>query len=88
MKNYKLELSRQADRELHRMASREIQIYRRVAYALDELRTNPLIGKALKGQMKGRYSYRVGSYRIIYAIERRQVIVYIIDIGHRREVYS
>ena len=61
------------------MAKYEPKIYRRVSYALDELQTNPHLGKALKGLLKGRYSYRVGSYRILYSIEHHRLIIYVID---------
>ena len=69
------------------MAYREPQIYKRVASVLDGFEKNPYQGKALKGQLKGRYSYRVGSYRIIYSVHQHILTVYVIDIGHRRDVY-
>ncbi|KKQ48558.1 MAG: hypothetical protein US69_C0019G0005 [candidate division TM6 bacterium GW2011_GWF2_38_10] len=34
------------------------------------------------------YRLRVGDYRIIYSIEHAKVIIYIIDIGHRRDIYN
>lgn len=46
-----------------------------------------LSGKPLSGAMKGLWRYRVGDYRIICRIEDRQVIILIIDVDHRREVY-
>ncbi len=87
MKNYKLELTRQAESVLEDIARREPELYRRVAQVLDDLRHDPFQGKPLKGQLKGRYSYRVGTYRIIYAIFRNQLLIVVIDIGHRRDVY-
>jgi mRNA interferase RelE/StbE len=30
---------------------------------------------------------RVGSYRVVYAVSDRELIVLVIDIGHRREIY-
>ena len=87
MKNYKLEISNQAARVLETMAHREPQIYKRVASVLDGLEKDPYQGKALKGQLKGRYSYRVGSYRIIYSVHQHILTVYVIDVGHRRDVY-
>ena len=43
--------------------------------------------KPLKFELKNRWSYRVGTYRIIYSIEHSVLIVHVMDIGHRREVY-
>lgn len=46
------------------------------------------IGDALRGPVLGRFwKYRVGDYRIICSIENAQVVVLVIRIGHRREVY-
>jgi len=85
--SYSLKLSNQAERVFRRMAEREPEIYRRVAHALDDLEQAPFEGKLLKGELKGRYSYRVGSYRILYLIRQRELLVLIIDIGHRRDIY-
>ncbi len=57
----------------------------RVANALLDIAIDPRSGKALKGDLKGNYSYRVGDWRVIYTIEK--TFVYIKDIRHRREVY-
>lgn len=57
----------------------------RIANALLDIATDPRSGKALKGDLKGNYSYRVGDWRIIYGIEKS--FIYIKDIRHRREVY-
>ncbi len=87
MEIYKLEFSKQASQILKWMAGREPGIYRRVSNALDSLEQDPHQGKSLKGALKGRYSYRVADYRIIYKIEKSILKVYVIDIGHRRDIY-
>ena len=87
MAAYRLELSNQAERVIRRMAQREPALYPRVARALDDLERDPFQGKALKGELKGRYSYRVGSYRIVYLVRQQELLVLIIDIGHRRDIY-
>ena len=84
---YSLQLSRQAERVLRRMAHREPLLYERVAHALDDLERDPFQGRVLKGQLKGRYSYRVGSYRMIYLVRRQKLLVLVVDIGHRRDIY-
>lgn len=45
-------------------------------------------GKALVGDKKGYWRYRVGSYRLIAEIDDGQVRINIINIGHRREIYN
>ncbi len=59
-----------------------------VAHAFDRLGTDPHIGKLLKGDLKGYWSYRVGIYRIIYIIRNAEVVIEILRIQHRKEVYE
>lgn len=43
----------------------------------------------LKGSnYKGMRKHRVGDYRIIYRVLHDQLMIYVIEIGHRREVYD
>ncbi|MAB67687.1 MAG: type II toxin-antitoxin system mRNA interferase toxin, RelE/StbE family [Bacteroidetes bacterium] len=45
-------------------------------------------GKSLKGRMKGLWRYRVGDYRIVSQIEDEQILILVIRIGHRRDIYD
>ena len=46
------------------------------------------LGKALKGERFGElWKYRVGDYRLIAKIEDARIVILIVSIGHRREVY-
>ncbi|MDN6163770.1 MAG: type II toxin-antitoxin system RelE/ParE family toxin [Tetragenococcus halophilus] len=44
-------------------------------------------GKALKGELKEYWRYRVGNYRLLADINDNEIKIIIIHIGHRREVY-
>ena len=88
MPKFKIELSNQACRILDRMVVKDPQLYKRIARALDDLESDPYIGKSLKGRLKGHYSYRVGSHRIIYFVKKNLLIIFVIDIGHRRDIYE
>lgn len=51
--------------------------------------SNPYFsGKALKGAKKGLWRYRVGNYRIIADINDNEIIIEIIDVGHRQGIYN
>ena len=54
---------------------------------IDILADNPYIGKPLKAELRGLYSYRVADYRIIYSILKQELIIQIIKVMHRKEVY-
>jgi mRNA interferase RelE/StbE len=60
-----------------------------IAKVKDYLAKDPLgLGKPLKGIFKGLYRYHYGSYRIIYAIDRNSVMILILRIGDRKDVYE
>ena len=87
MRRYKLEITHQAESVLKRIAERDTGLYRRLTNVLDSLEADPCQGKALKDMLKGFYSYRVGSYRIIYQIFRQRLLVIVIDIGYHCDIY-
>lgn len=45
-------------------------------------------GKALSGNLSGLWRYRIGDYRIICRIEAGELIVIVIAVGHRKDVYK
>ncbi|RLI40243.1 plasmid stabilization protein [Candidatus Bathyarchaeota archaeon] len=63
---------------------REAQI--RILREVNILKTNPHVGKPLRGEWKGVYSLRVGDYRILYQIKGNKV--FLLVAGHRRRVYG
>lgn len=55
----------------------------------EKLMIDPVrFGVPLRRTLKGLMKLRVGDYRIIYSIQKKTVVVSIIKIGHRREVYG
>lgn len=51
--------------------------------------TNPRTrGKALVGNLAGRWRYRVGDYRLVCDIEEDKILVTVLRIAHRKEVYK
>jgi len=44
-------------------------------------------GKALTGDKDGLWRYRIGDYRAICKIEAERLVVLVLEIGHRREIY-
>ena len=71
----------QADAPLQRRLDRCFNQLKR------EPRRHPSI-KALSGPYAGYLRYRVGDYRVVFAIDHTAIIVQIIVIAHRREVYE
>lgn len=84
---YKVVLAKSAEKEYAYLYKTNKAIFQRIRTVLHSLSKDPHQGKPLKLTLKGKWSYRVGVYRIIYSIEHKILVVYILDIGHRREVY-
>jgi mRNA interferase RelE/StbE len=50
---------------------------------------NPrLYGKALQGNLQDKWRYRVGDYRILAKIEDAVVVITIVEVGHRKDIYA
>jgi len=62
--------------------------YQRAVYAsLKSLEENPFLGKKLEDQLQNKYSLRVGVYRILYEIFKKELLILIVSVGHRKEIY-
>ncbi|HTX64483.1 MAG TPA: type II toxin-antitoxin system RelE/ParE family toxin [Opitutaceae bacterium] len=85
--SYRIELTRAAKRALTELLPDT------VAVACWEFIRGPLaenpyrVGKPLRGQLEGRFSARRGEFRLIYQIFDDRVVVRVIHIAHRRDVY-
>jgi mRNA interferase RelE/StbE len=44
-------------------------------------------GKGLQGRLSGYWRYRVGDYRLICQIKDGELVILIIEIGHRKDIY-
>ena len=87
--NYHVEFTKEALKQLKKMdksnASLILGWIRKNLEGCD----NPRIhGKGLTANRSGQWRYRVGDYRIIAEIQDNKVIVLVLNIGHRREIYN
>ena len=60
----------------------------RLIEAIDKLKTNPNAGSVLKGEFSGLRRIRIGDYRIVYEVQNQQLIILVVRVAHRREVYK
>lgn len=85
---WKIEVSASAERDLAKIgtapARRIVKGLRAIA-ALDDPR---LRGKALSGDLAGYWRWRFGDHRVIARIEDRKLMILVVAVGHRREVYD
>ena len=84
--SYTVKVSRPAEKFLRALTDKKL--YQRLREALDALEENPRPVNSVKLQGEEElYRVRVGDYRIVYQIQDRQLIVLVVQMGHRREIY-
>lgn len=76
---------------LKQLKKMDRQIAKRIINFLEH-KISPLadprqIGKPLQGQLVNLWRYRVGDYRIIVEIQDDKLIIQVIKIGHRKDIY-
>ena len=59
----------------------------RIVVAVESLRDDPNKGSIMSADWKGFRRLRVGPYRIVYAYQGRDLLISVVRVGHRREVY-
>ena len=82
---YRVEYTRRASREFRKLP-REVQL--RIGRAVDRLASDPRppASEPLRGLDNAR-RVRVGSDRVLYSVQQRRIVVLVLRIGHRRDIY-
>lgn len=84
---YTVVLSKLAQEKFDHFIRADRKLGEQIANAIDRLALHPELGEFLHGAWKGYRKYRTGNYRIIYRVEHSRLIIYIITIDDRKEVY-
>lgn len=82
---YKLRISSKAENEIKKISHPH---QKAIILALADIKEEPLLGKPLTRELTGRFSFRVGVYRIIYKINKKDKIINILSAGHRAIIYE
>jgi mRNA interferase RelE/StbE len=86
MDSYRIEWKRSATQELRRLPR---EIVGRILKAVEQLSTDPYPSGVRKlAGSEHTYPIRVGDYRIIYSILASALLIEIIQVGHRRDIYN
>ena len=84
MASYKILIKRSAAKELEAVPLRD---RRRLVTRIEALAANPRPAGAQKLSGEDKYRIRQGDYRILYEIVDEDLIVTVVRVGHRRDVY-
>jgi len=84
--NYRIEFVRQASKQFKSLSKQD---QKRVKAKVDTLVTEPRPNGVVKLSGKDNlYRVHAGNYRIIYNIQDNKLLVLVVKIGHRRDVYQ
>lgn len=83
---YRVEIENRCLRELKKLDSSAVA--RAFAIIEKTIARDPYVGKALSGRYKGLFGLRFSSYRIVYEIHEQRLVVVVLRIGHRMDVYE
>jgi mRNA interferase RelE/StbE len=81
---YSLRIKESAAKEIRELPKSDRE---RVVAAIDGLREDPHQGTQLKGNATGLRRIRVGSYRLIFEVRKSELIILVLRVGHRKDVY-
>ena len=87
--NWTVELAPAAVKEIDKLDPQVSQRIRRFLVRLSSLENPRGLGEALHGSKLGElWKYRVGDFRLICSIEDDRLIVLVLRVGNRREIYK
>ena len=86
MAKYNILIKPSAAKEIEAISSKKDR--QRVVHRILKLADNPYHPGCLKLTGQDKYRVRQGRYRIIYAIEDNELLVYVVKVGHRKDVYT
>ena len=85
---YNVEYSKTAMNTIKKMDSSTSNLIRTwIEKNLMNTENSRIKGKALTGDLKGLWRYRVGDDRILAEIQDTKIVILILDIGHRSKIY-
>lgn len=86
---YRVVFEKNADKQLQKIDVTQQRIIANwISNNLEDTENPRIYGIALKGRSKQYWRYQVGDYRLIADIQDRRILIVIVAIGHRKDIYS
>lgn len=87
--NYKLVFTDKAKKQLKKLDKHTAAlIIGWLEKNIENCENSRIHGKGLIENKSEQWRYRIGDYRVICEIEDEEIIVLVLEVGHRREIYS
>ena len=89
MTKYRVEWSQRAQKQIRKLDKSISELLLRWVHKnLDNCENPRTHGKALSQNRAGQWRYRVGDYRLIAEIHDDKIVILILSVGHRKEIYD
>ena len=85
MARFEILIKRSAAKEIEAISRKEDR--QRIVRKIHQLAEDPRAPGCQKLSGRDRYRIRQGPYRIVYSVEDDRLIVYVVKVGHRSDVY-
>jgi len=84
MGKYKLQIKKSAEKELRKIPKKELI---KIINKIQHLSEDPYPEGSIKLSNQEKYRLRVGNYRVLYKVEANILTIFIVKVGHRKDVY-
>ena len=84
MAKYRIQVKKSAEKELGKIPKKELL---KILEKIESLSDDPHPTGSIKLSNQDKYRVRVGNYRILYKVEDNILTVFVVKIGHRKDIY-
>ncbi len=84
MGKYKIEIKKSAVKEIKKLPGKDIK---KILEKISSLADDPRPQNCIKLSADKKYRIRIGAYRILYEIKDKLLVVIVVKVAHRKDVY-
>lgn len=84
MAEYRIYFKRSVGKDFEGISKKDLK---RILQRIENLKENPRPTECEKLTGQNRYRLRQGRYRIVYSVQDNDLTVWVVKVGHRRDVY-
>ena len=85
MEKYSLAFKKSVSKDLRKIPNKDVK---KILIKIKELQSNPRADGCIKLSGQERYRFRYGVYRIVYEIKDSELIILVVKVAHRGQVYK
>ncbi len=84
---YNIQFENALEASLQKLKKKDYVLYQRIIHKIIEISKNPELGKPLRNVLKGKWRVHVGSFVLVYSIDKKNETVIFLNFEHHDKVY-